>query len=444
MLPTSVAGYYKKRREILGKKDSSAAFFFPSNREYIRNDDVHYDFRQDSSLYYLTGFPEPESFLALLPSSEGGKSHRSILFVRQRNPEREIWDGERYGVDGALNVFGVDATYPIEELEDQLPELMKGVEKVFYRANLDETMDRRIYSVLETYRRGHGRSGRGLVPIQDPREHVGEMRLFKDSDEIELLCRASKITADSHSELMRHVKPGMNEFEIEALIDYLFRSKGCQRLGYGSIVAGGKNATCLHYRSNNETLRDGDLLLIDAGGEYGYYTSDITRTFPVGKKFSDQQAKFYDVVLKAQMECIAMVKPGVVYSTIHQHACLSLTEGLLSLGLLKGKTEELIQSNAFRRFFPHGTGHWLGMDVHDCGLYTQGGESRKLEPGMCFTIEPGLYVQPGDVEASEEFRGLGVRIEDDILVTSSGCEVLTKDVPKTRADIEALREKAFR
>ncbi len=439
MLPANIPAYFKKRREILGKKEPQAAFFFPSNRELIRNDDVHYDFRQDSNLHYLTGFPEPESFLALLPTSEAGKTHRSILFVRKKNPEREIWDGERYGVEGALSTFGMDATYPIEELDARLPELMKGVEKVYYRVNFDESMDRRIFEVLERYRRSQGRSGRGVIPVVDPREQVGEMRLFKAPEEIEFLRKAGQISARAHVEAMKRTKPGMNELEIEALIDYEMRSKGCQRLGYGSIVAGGKNATCLHYRSNNETLNDGDLLLIDAGGEHQYYTADITRTFPVGRKFTDLQAKFYDVVLKAEKDCIALVKPGIAYTTIHQTACEILTEGLLSLGLLKGNAKELIQSNAFRRFYPHGTGHYLGMDVHDCGLYMLNGESRKIEAGMCFTIEPGLYVQPGDMEAPAEFRGLGVRIEDDILVTATGCEVLTKDVPKERAEIEALK-----
>ena len=439
MLVTSISSSHKRRREILGKKAPNAAFFLPANREFIRNDDVHYDFRQDSSLYYLTAFPEPESFLAMVPSSEAGKTHDSILFVRERNEEREIWDGERFGVDGALKVFGVDKTYPITALDQVLPTLLKGVEQVYYRAGQDEAMDRKVLEMLTTYRSNGGRSGRGLAPLRDPRELIGEMRLFKDTEEQELLRKAGKISADAHSQLMRQVKPGMSEFEVEALVDYLFRSKGCTRLGYGTIAAGGKNATCLHYRSNNEVLKDGDLLLVDAGGEFGSYTADITRTFPVGKKFSDLQGKFYDAVLKSQMECLAMVKPGIEYASIHQHACAVLTDQLLSLGLLKGNAKDLIASNAFRRFYPHGTGHYLGMDVHDCGLYMINGESRKIEAGMCFTIEPGLYVQPGDLEAPAEFRGLGVRIEDDILVTATGCEVLTKDVPKTRAEIEALR-----
>jgi Xaa-Pro aminopeptidase len=231
----------------------------------------------------------------------------------------------------------------------------------------------------------------------------------------------------------------MKEFEIEALVDYVLRKNGCQRVGYGSIIAGGVNAACLHYRANNDILRDGELLLVDAGGEYDYYTSDITRTFPIGRGFGTGQAKLYDLVLKAQKECISMAKPGATLPAIHRHALETLTEGMLRLGLLIGERDELIKSGAFRRFYPHGTGHWLGMDVHDVGLYLQNGEPRKLEAGMVFTIEPGFYVQPTDREAPAEFRNIGIRIEDDILITADGCEVLTSDAPKERAELEALK-----
>ncbi|HUP58583.1 MAG TPA: M24B family metallopeptidase, partial [Bdellovibrionota bacterium] len=267
----------------------------------------------------------------------------------------------------------------------------------------------------------------------------GEMRLFKAPEEVEALRGACRITALAHTAAMKEVKPGMNEFEVEALIDYTFRKEGCQRVGYGSIVAGGVNAACLHYRFNNQPLRDGDLLLIDAGGEFNYYTSDITRTFPVGRQFTDAQAKAYELVLKSQKSAIAMAKPGAKLPEIHKHVCEILTDGMLSLGLLKGNRDEILKSFAFRRFYPHNTSHWLGMDVHDVGLYMKNGEARPLEPGMCFTIEPGFYVQPTDKEAPREFHGIGIRIEDDILITRSGNEILTKDAPKEIADIEALR-----
>jgi Xaa-Pro aminopeptidase len=268
------------------------------------------------------------------------------------------------------------------------------------------------------------------------------MRLFKSPEEVEIMRRAAKISAAAHKTVMQHVRPGMNEAEIEALIDYEFRRNGCRRTGYGSIVAGGRNATCLHYVSNNEPLRDGDLLLIDAGGEVDYYTADITRTFPVGRQFSPAQAKVYDLVIQSQLECLAMTKPGVTLPQIHQRACEVLTEGMLSLGLLQGKRDELIKAGAHKRFYPHNTSHYLGMDVHDVGLYrvnAQSEEPRKLEAGMVFTIEPGFYVQPGDRDAPSEYANIGIRIEDNVLITSSGCENLTSDAPKLRTEIEALR-----
>jgi Xaa-Pro aminopeptidase len=320
-----------------------------------------------------------------------------------------------------------------------LPELLVGSEKVFYRVGLSAENDRKVLDALEKNRRSQGRTGKALPPIKDPNEVVGEMRLFKSPDEIALLRKACQISAQAHKAAMKEVRPGMNEFEVEALIDYIFRKNGCQRVGYGSIVAGGKNAACLHYRSNNEPLKDGDLLLIDAGGEFDYYTADITRTFPVGKKFTAAQARVYDLVLKVQKECVSMAKPGAKLPDIHKHAYEGLTEGLLSLGLLMGAKDDIVKNSGFRRFYPHGTSHWLGMDVHDLGLYLKNGEPRPLEPGMVFTIEPGFYVQPTDLDGTAEYRGIGIRIEDDIVITTSGCEVLTKDAPKERAEIEALR-----
>lgn len=440
MLLSSVPSHFKRRREKLAASDASAAFLFPANFHPFRNPDVEYPFRQESHFYYLTGFEEPESFLFIGPAASKGGSARTVLFVRRRDAEREMWDGERYGVDGAKQVFGADESYPIEELPQKLPELLKNSEKIYYRVGQSPESDARVLAAAETARRAQGRSGRGLLPIVDPNEKLGEMRLFKSAEEVKALRKACEVSAAAHKLAMQEVRPGMNEFEVEALIDYTCRKGGLQRMGYGSIVAGGRNSTCLHYRANNEPLRDGDLLLIDAGGEFDYYTADITRTFPVGRSFSKPQAELYDLVLKSQKECIAMVKPGLKYADIHKRACEVLTDGMLSLGLLKGKRDELISSGAFRRFYPHGTGHWLGMDVHDVGLYMQNGESRKLEAGMCFTIEPGFYVQPGDQDAPEAYRNLGIRIEDDVLVTEQGCEVLTSGAPKERAEIEALKK----
>jgi Xaa-Pro aminopeptidase len=442
MLLSKLPGFFKTRCDTLMKANPHAAFIFPSNEEVVRNPDVTYPFRQESNFFYLSGFDEPESFLLLLPAgSQRPKSghYRKVLFVRKRDPEKEMWEGERYGTDGALNVFGADEAYLIEDFDRKLPELLTGAEKVYYRLGQSPHADQKVLSGLESWRRSMGRSGQALPSISDPNEVIGEMRLFKTPEEVELLRKACQITAAAHKTAMKEVRPGMNEYEVEALIDYVFRKNGCQRTGYGSIVAGGKNAACLHYRANNEALRDGDLLLIDAGGEFDYYTSDITRTFPVGKRFSEAQAKAYDLVLKSQMAAIQMAKPGARLPEIHKHVLEVLIDGFLSLGLMKGSAAEILKSGGHRRFYPHNTSHWLGMDVHDVGLYRRGGEPRALEAGMCFTIEPGFYVQPGDRECPAEFRDIGIRIEDDILVTQTGCDVLTKDAPKTRAEIEALR-----
>lgn len=417
-----------------------------SGTEPLRNNDVQHPFRQDSHFYYLTGFEEAESMLVLTPA-KSGPGYRTVLFVREQNIDREIWEGERYGIERALSLFGADEAYLNTQFAEQLPKLLSGVEKVFYRLGDNEAQDRTFLEALEKQRRALGRSGRGLLPISDPNEVVGEMRLFKSAEEIEVLRRACALTAESHKHLMETVRPGMNEYEVESMVDAGFRRRGSQRLGYGSIVAGGVNATCLHYRSNNEVLRDGDLLLVDAGGELDYYTADITRTFPVGRKFSKDQAEIYDLVLKSQVGAIAMTKPGVTLSQIHQYCCTVLTEGMLSMGLLKGSLEENLRSLAYKRFYPHNTSHWLGMDVHDVGLYLISGEPRVLKEGMVFTIEPGFYVQPltrdraaNEVLAvPERLRGIGIRIEDDVLVTATGCEVMTSGVPKAREEIEALR-----
>jgi len=444
MLLTAIPSFFKARRDTLMKKVESegGAFVFPAAREWLRNPDVTFPFRQESNFFYLSGFEEPEAYLVLAP--KGGGKYTTALFVRKRDPVMEIWEGERYGVDGALKVFGVDEAYLHDEFEKKLPELLKVTEKLYYRANVDETEDRVVMRSLEALRRSQGRSGKALLPIADPNHVLGSMRVVKSKEEIDFMKRACEISAAAHQAAMKEARPGVNEFEIEAFIDYQFRKQGSQRVGYGSIVAGGKNACCLHYRANNEVLRDGDLLLVDAGAEYNYYTSDITRTFPIGKKFSKAQAAIYDLVLKAQRECIAMAKPGATQAAIHRHASEVLVEGALSLGLMKGKVDEIITSGQVKRFYPHGPGHWLGMDVHDIGLYqmnygANAAEPRKLEAGMMFTIEPGFYIQPDDKDAPAEYRGIGIRIEDDILITAGGCDVMTAGVPKAREEIEALK-----
>jgi Xaa-Pro aminopeptidase len=300
-----------------------------------------------------------------------------------------------------------------------------------------------VFQVLEQVRLASGRSGKGLVDLIDPRPILGELRLRKDAEEVAYLRKASDLSKAAHLAAMQEARPGMMEYEIEARLDFEMRKRGSPRVGYPAIVAGGKNATCLHYRANNEPLRDGELLLIDAGGEFGYYTADITRTFPIGRNFTNEQALVYEWVLKAQKAALALCRPGETLPKIHETAIRTLIQGMLSLGWLKGDEESLYRSQAFKQFYPHGTGHFLGSEVHDAGLYLIDGKPRPLEAGMCFTVEPGLYVQPNDTSVPEKWRGIGIRIEDDLIITASAHENLTEGLPKEREEVEALRGKAI-
>ena len=438
MIKKSVPAYFKKRREEFMQKAGNAALVVASNPVFRRNHDVHYPFRQDTNFYYLTGFDEENSFLVLLPAS-GKSNHKSILFVQDRNLEREIWDGERYGVERAGDIFGIDEVYSVNTFDQELPKLLTSVEKVYLQLGIHPSVDQRIVTLIKQSTDRLGRTGRSVLPIVDPTSIVGEMRLFKSDEEVEIMRKACSISAKAHMQVMKDVRPGMNEAEVEAMIDFHFRKNGCARNGYGSIVAAGNNATCLHYVKNNEVMNDGALLLIDAGGEYDYYSADITRVYPVGRVFSREQAKIYDAVLTVQKECVAMVKPGVSYDDIQNKAREGLVHQLLELQLLKGDPKKLMESKAYHRFYPHNIGHWLGMEVHDTGIYRDSKSSRTLEPGMVITIEPGLYIQPYDTEAPEGYRGIGVRIEDDVLVTQTGNEVLTREALKERSDIENIR-----
>lgn len=438
MLISHYPSFFKARRNTLMANHPDAVFIFPSNDGILGNlgNALPFKLRQESNFYYLTGFEEPESFLVLA-------KNKMILFLRPRNPERELWDGERYGIEGALNTVGADEAYPVGEFDQKLAELLQASERIFYRVGLSEAIDRRIFAALEVHRKAGGRTGRSLCSITDPTGVVGEMRIFKSNDEMVYMRKVAQISALAHKTAMEQARPGMMEYELAALVEYIFKKNGCERPGFGTIIASGANATSLHYQVNNDILKDGELVLIDAGGEYGYYSGDISRTFPIGKTFSPTQAKVYDLVLKVQKEAIAKTKPGVKLPDIHKEICEGFIEGYLSLGLMKGNKVDIMKNNGFRRFFPHSTSHWLGIDTHDVGLYLKSGEPRPLEPGMVFTIEPGFYVQPSDKEAPEEYRNIGIRIEDDILVTQNGCEVLSEDAPKERSAIETLRARAF-
>ena len=398
--------------------------------EAARNRDTHYPYRFDSYFYYLTGFAEPEAVLVVA----GGSTPQSILFCRDKDETREIWDGFRHGPAAAKTAFAFDAAYSIAELDAKLPELLGDRERLAYAVGHDPAWDARMLGWLNAVR---ARARQGVVAptqILDVRAALDEMRLIKDTGEIDTLRRSAAIATDAHRRAMRATRPGRREYEVEAEILHAFHAAGAQAPAYPSIVAGGANACVLHYVSNRDELRDGDLLLIDAGCELDGYASDITRTFPVGGRFSAAQRDVYEIVLAAQAAAIAAVKPGAPWIAPHDAAVRVLTQGMVDLKLLAGEVDGLIEANAFNRFYMHRTGHWLGLDVHDAGEYKQNGEWRPLAPGMTLTVEPGLYLRPAD-DVPQALWNIGIRIEDDVAVTASGCEVLTSP-PKRVDEIE--------
>lgn len=429
---------FKTRREKVIKKLGNNALVVAAHPEQIRNHDVGYAYRQDSNLYYLTGFEEPESILILRP----GLFPESILFVRQKNIERETWDGFRFGPEATQEEFQVDKCYPIEEFEKQALELLKGYEGVYYRLLKNPTFDQKFLNILEELRRSQGRTGYGLMTILDADVFLGEMRLRKSEEEILNLKKACEITAQGHVQAMKYAKPGVTERQIQAVMTSYFLSQNSAREGYNFIVASGDSATTLHYNFNDQICKDGDLLLIDAGAEYNYYTGDITRCFPVNGKFSKAQREVYQGVLDIQKEIISSLKPGIYFKDLHEQGASLLTDLMLELGLLNGRKEDILEANAHKKYYPHGIGHWLGMDVHDAGLYFINGEPRAIEKNMCFTIEPGLYIPARDGEAPASYRGIGVRIEDNILITSDSFENMTSSVPKEISEIENLMNMA--
>jgi Xaa-Pro aminopeptidase len=436
--------FVEHRRRLLEllRKDRAAAIV-PTSSPKIRNHDSHYRFRPDSDFWYLTGFAEPEAVLVLAPRAEGTASStsrpESVLFLRDKDRDLEIWNGRRLGVAAAPAALGVAEARPIERLAQDLPLLLEGFERIVYRTGIDEPRDR---LVIETVSRMRARA-RGLVPppveILDTATYVHELRLKKSAQEIEILRRAAAISREAHEEAMRLARPGVLECEVDAALEHAFRRLGSTGAAYTPIVAGGANATILHYVENDDPLRDGDLLLIDAGAESEYYASDVTRTFPVGARFSAEQRALYDAVLAAQLAAIEEVRPGAAFTAPHERAVQILCEGLVRNGLLPGPVEDVVRSGTYRRFYMHRTSHWLGLDVHDCGAYVREGAPRILEAGMVLTVEPGLYVAADDAAVEPRWRGIGIRIEDDVLVTANGCEVLTQGIPKTVAEIESAR-----
>ncbi len=425
---------FKERRARLAKVAPGSAIILPAHPEMMRQYDVDHRYRADSNLFYLTGWEEPDSVFVFRP----GQTPESVLFVRKKDVLRETWDGFRYGPEAAAAEFKIDRTYLIEEFDAIIPELLKPVERIHYRFNVNPDFDRRLLASLEAHRRSLGRTGRGYLPVFDSWELLGEMRLKKDAHEIQALRKACAITAQAHVDVMKAIKPGMNEREVHGMfVNSSFR-QGASREGYNTIAAGGAGATTLHYVFNDQPLMDGDLLLIDAGAEYEYFTGDITRTFPVNGRFSAAQKRVYEAVLKVQKEILTMIKPGLPFAKLQETTISWLVDVMLDLRLLSGDKTKIIESGEFRKYYPHGVSHWLGMDVHDAGLYTVGGESRPIEPGMAFTVEPGIYIPANDASAPTEYRGIGIRIEDDVLVTEQGCENMTVGAPKETSELEVL------
>ena len=429
---------YERRRAELSRKlsDAGAVAIVPAARHATRNADTEYAYRQSSDFYYLSGLNEPESVLVIAPYAE--ENAQATLFLRPRDRSAEIWTGKRVGVEGAVADYAMNAAHPIEELPAKLPDLLVGATTLYYGLGQDETMDR---TVLEGVRQARGRVRRGgKAPLSfvDPSLLLHEMRLLKTPEELAIMRRAAAASRAGHEAGMQATRPGMWEYELEAVIEYNYRRAGAEDVAYPSIVAGGANATILHYNTNRDQLRDGDLVLVDSGAEVELYASDVTRTWPVNGRFSPEQRAIYEIVLRAQKAGIDEVRPGRSFNAYHEAAVRVLTEGLVDIGLLEGSVDELIEKNKFFDFYPHRTGHWLGLDVHDVGLYRDRDDRyRALVPGMVMTVEPGLYVQP-DLAVPDRWKGIGVRIEDDVLCTSGGPENLTAAIPKEVADLEAI------
>ena len=426
--------YARRRRQLMRLAGEDSILILPAAPERIRSNDSHYPYRQDSDLLYLTGFREPDSVLVLVP----GRAHaESLLFCRERDPEREAWDGPRAGPEGAVADYGMDDAYGIDDIDDILPGLIEGRNKVWYHFGRDKDFDLKLIDWVNRVRSRVRMGARSPHEFLQLGHLLHELRLFKSPDELKLMRRAAAITCEAHQRAMARTRPGMYEYEIEAELLHAFRRHGAVP-AYEPIVGSGPNACVLHYRANDAQLRDGDLLLIDAGAEFQHYAADVTRTFPISGEFSRAQRAIYEIVLAAQAEALAAVRPGKPWNAPHDAAVAVLTEGLLSLGLLRGSMSQCLKDESYRRFYMHKTGHWLGLDVHDVGEYRIDGEPRLLEPGMVLTIEPGLYIAPDAKGVAAKWRGIGVRIEDDIVVTATGGEVLSTAAPKTLAAVEAV------
>ena len=429
--------FYRARRTAvlasMREHSGGGLALVPTAPEVPRNRDSYFPFRFDSYFYYLSGFPEPEAVVALIAGPDGDKQ---VLFCREKNAEREIWDGFRYGPDAAKEIFGFDEAYGIATLPEKLPELASDRPALFTPLGLFDSWDKQITQLLNEVR-NRARAGVSAPDeVVDVRGSLDAMRLIKDDHELKLMREAATISSGAHRRAMNVTRPGWHEYQTEAELLHEFLRCGAQAVAYPSIVASGPNACVLHYRDNDRQMADGDLLLIDAGCEFRGYASDITRTFPVNGKFTGPQKDIYELVLASQLACLDVVKPGTEFHAYHKAAERVLAQGYIDLGLCKGTLDEVLENGTFKQYYMHRAGHWLGMDVHDAGLYQVKGASQSLVPGMVLTVEPGTYIRPAD-NVPEHFWNIGVRIEDDVLVTASGHENLTAAAPKSVTDVEA-------
>lgn len=447
---------FKRRRAEFMKRMVGGVAVIPAATTRLRNGDVYFEYRQDSDFFYLTGFEEPGSLAVITP---GHSDHKFVLFVPPRDKAMEIWNGRRAGPEGAKSVYGADAAFALDEIEKLVPDYIRSHKVLYVHLGRDEDFDQRVMGWLNRVR-GMKRQGfNAPTELHDPSEILHEMRMFKNDDDLRFMRAAGKLGAAAHRAAMAATHPGMYEYQVQAEFEYACKKGGSSRLGYPSIVAAGDNANILHYHENNALCRDGDLILMDAGCEIGMYTSDITRCWPINGKFSDPQREIYDWVLKAQLAAIEKCRPGTPFMDVHWCAVEVLTEGMVAMGLLQGDPAQIVAAQkqwdedvknkkkdpkkdtpprTFREFYMHGTSHWLGMDVHDVGAYRNGELWRELAPGCVLTVEPGIYVAADRDDVPARYKGIGVRIEDDVLVTKGKPEVLTEDAPKTIAEIEAV------
>ncbi len=429
----------RRRKRLMDMIGSDSIAILPTSSVYIRNRDVEFPFRPDSDFFYLTAYPEPDAVAVLIPDRADGEF---IMFCRESDEEMETWHGRRAGLDGVLNLYGADDAFPIEDMDDILPGLIEGHDRIFYNMGSDQNFDQRVLGWVNQIR---GKVRTGVVA---PDEFISlnhflhDMRLYKSRHEIKLMRQAAKISSSAHKRVMQYCKPGMHEYQLEAELVHEFMQNGAHTAAYPSIIGSGENGCILHYTENRDEIDDGDLLLIDAGAEYQGYASDVTRTFPASGKFSTAQRQAYELVLAAQLAAIEQVRPGNQWNDPHDAAVRVLTEGMIELGILKGEVDELIKDHSYTKYYMHRTGHWIGMDVHDVGDYKVDNEWRMLEPGMVLTVEPGLYLPAETKGLPKKWWNIGIRIEDDVLVTKDGYEVLSKDAPKTVNDIEELMSNA--